>query len=64
MTHTFYVAMSYAFSVLIVIGMIGWIWFDGRARKRELADLEAAGIRRRSASAPSASPPANGANPA
>lgn len=60
MTHAFYVAMSYAFSALIVIVMIGWIWLDGRARRRELAELEAAGIRRRSARAASA----NEANPA
>ena len=50
MTHAFYVNLSYAFSVLIIFALIGWIWMDGRARRRELAELEAAGIRRRSAS--------------
>lgn len=51
MTHAFYVNLSYVFSVLIVFALIGWIWLDGRARRRELTELEAAGIRRRSATA-------------
>ena len=34
---------------LTVAGLILWVWLDGRARRRELAALEAAGIRRRSA---------------
>ena len=53
MTHAFYVDLSYVFSVLIVLFLIGWIWIDGRARRRELTELEAAGIRRRSAAAAS-----------
>jgi heme exporter protein D len=53
MEHAFYVNLSYGFSVLIVLVLIGWIWLDGMARRRELAELEASGIRRRSAAAPS-----------
>jgi heme exporter protein D len=48
MSHGFYIALSYAVSVLIIVIMLGWIWLDGRARQRELAELEASGIRRRS----------------
>jgi len=48
MSHGFYIAVSYGISVLIVAVMLGWIWLDGRARQRELAELEASGIRRRS----------------
>ena len=48
MSHAFYVNLSYVFAFLISAAMIGWIVIDGRARKREMAELEAAGIRRRS----------------
>ncbi len=48
MTHTFYIAMSYAMTGLISFGLIAWVWLDGAARRKELAALEASGIRRRS----------------
>ncbi|CAD7042957.1 heme exporter protein CcmD [Pseudorhizobium endolithicum] len=51
MSHGFYIALSYAISALIVAVMLGRIWLDGRARQRELAELEASGIRRRSSAA-------------
>ena len=34
---------------LTVVGLVAWVALDGRARRSELARLEAAGIRRRSA---------------
>ena len=46
MSHTFYIAASYIVAALIVAGLIGWTWLDGRARRRELAALEASGFRR------------------
>lgn len=52
MTHTFYIAMSYGIATLISLCLILWVWLDGRARSRELAELEASGIRRRSAPKP------------
>jgi heme exporter protein D len=48
-THAFYVYTSYGFAALVTAAAILWTWADGRARRRELAALEAAGIRRRSA---------------
>ena len=54
MSHTFYIAASYAFAALVTLCLIGWVWLDGRARRKELAELEAAGIRRRSSSSASA----------
>ncbi len=48
MSHGFYIALSYAVSALIVFIAAGWIWSDGKARQKELAELERAGIRRRS----------------
>jgi heme exporter protein D len=49
MTHTFYIAMSYGITAVTVLCLIAWTWLDGRARRQELAELEASGIRRRSA---------------
>jgi len=46
--HTLYVTAAYAITAVVLAGLIGWVLLDQRARKRELADLEAAGIRRRS----------------
>ena len=47
-THDLYVAAAYGIAVVALAGLIGWILLDQRARRRELAELEAAGIRRRS----------------
>lgn len=49
MTHAFYVNMSYLAAGLTVIGLTLWTYLDGRAQQRALKELEAAGIRRRSA---------------
>ncbi len=50
MTHAMYVAAAYGISAVAIAVMIGWIIGDQRARRAELAKLEAAGVRRRSAS--------------
>ena len=49
MNHLFYVVASYAAAAATVVGLVAWVALDGRARRSELARLEAAGIRRRSA---------------
>lgn len=46
--HGWYVAAAYGFSALGLLLLIGWILVDQRARRRELAELEARGVRRRS----------------
>ncbi|ESZ69431.1 transcriptional regulator [Mesorhizobium sp. L103C119B0] len=46
--HALYVAAAYGITVIVLAGLIGWILLDQRTRKRELAELEAAGVRRRS----------------
>lgn len=55
MTHTAYVLASYGIAAVTVAALVLWVWADGRARRRELRTLEAAGIRRRSAQAGDAS---------
>lgn len=49
MSHFAYVAASYGIATLTVAALIAWVCLDGRARRRELAALEQAGVRRRSA---------------
>jgi heme exporter protein D len=46
--HAFYVTTAYAISGLSLAGLVAWILLDQRARRRELAELEASGTRRRS----------------
>ncbi|PSM19260.1 MULTISPECIES: heme exporter protein CcmD [Nitratireductor] len=48
MTHALYVAAAYGLSALAIGGLVVWTLFDQRARKAELAALEAQGVRRRS----------------
>ncbi|MDI7862415.1 heme exporter protein CcmD [Rhizobiaceae bacterium n13] len=52
MGHAFYIYTAYGLTTLIVAALVAWTWLDGRARQRELAALDAAGIRRRSARSP------------
>jgi heme exporter protein D len=47
--HALYVLAAYAATAAALAGLVGWILLDYRARRRELAELEAEGIRRRSA---------------
>ncbi len=51
MTHAFYVAAAYGATVVVLAGIGIWLFLDHRGRRRELADLEARGIRRRSQNA-------------
>jgi heme exporter protein D len=46
--HALYVTAAYAVSVIAITGLAAWVFLDQRARLRELAALEAAGLRRRS----------------
>ncbi len=48
MSHAAYVRAAYAMSVLVLGGLGLWIIADMRARRRELSELEARGVRRRS----------------
>lgn len=46
--YAFYINTSYGVAGLIVLCLIAWVLLDGRARQKELKQLEASGIRRRS----------------
>lgn len=46
--HALYTAAAYGISAAVLVALALWILADQRARRRELAELEAAGVRRRS----------------
>jgi heme exporter protein D len=48
LSHLAYVGAAYGAAVLVLAGIALWLVADHRARRRELADLEARGVRRRS----------------
>ena len=48
MDHPYFVAAAYGISLVVLVALIAWILLDRRARMAELAELEAAGVRRRS----------------
>jgi heme exporter protein D len=48
MDHPLFIAAAYGITAVVLAGLIAWILLDQRARKRELAELEAQGVRRRS----------------
>lgn len=49
MTHLAYVIAAYAVSALVIGGLALWILLDQKAQKKALSELEARGVRRRSA---------------
>lgn len=57
MTHGEFVFLSYAITGLAILALVLWIMLDQRARRAELAELEAMGIRRRSAAKPDGEQP-------
>ena len=44
-----FIWMSYGLAALVIGGLISWLVYDGRRQEKALADLEARGIKRRSA---------------
>lgn len=61
--HALYVTAAYAITAVMLAGLVGWILLDQRARRRELAELEAAGIRRRSDKSGTGARKSGGAGP-
>lgn len=47
--HAGFILAAYLLAAAVLLGMIAWIVVDGRAQRRRIADLEARGVRRRSA---------------
>lgn len=53
-----FIASAYGISALALIGLAAWVFLDARARRAEIAALEASGLRRRSSRGPSNGPSA------
>jgi heme exporter protein D len=47
--HAVFILSSYGVYTVVLVGLATWLVLDGRRQKRLLQDLEARGIRRRSA---------------
>lgn len=47
--HAGFIVVCYAAAILTIAGLVVWALVDHRAQVRRLAELEARGIRRRSA---------------
>jgi heme exporter protein D len=47
--HALYVTAAYGVSLLVLAALVLWVVADHRARRRDLAALDAEGIHRRSA---------------
>jgi heme exporter protein D len=54
--HWGFVLMAYGLTALVMAALIVWVILDGRRHAKTLADLEARGIRRRSATKDTAAP--------
>lgn len=46
--HVLFVAAAYGATVAVIGALVAWILLDQAGRRRELAELEAEGVRRRS----------------
>jgi heme exporter protein D len=50
--HAGFIAAAYCVAAVVVIGLILWVIVDGRAVRRRIAAIEAAGVRRTRKSQP------------
>jgi heme exporter protein D len=50
--HAGFIIAAYLVTAAVLAVLVAWIVADGRTQKRRLADLEARGVRRRSAGPP------------
>ncbi len=48
MSHFSFVAISYGVTAATILALVGWVVVNQRARRAELDELEARGVRRRS----------------
>jgi heme exporter protein D len=47
--HAGFIVAAYLLTAAVLVGVLAWIVLDGRTQRRRIADLEARGVRRRSA---------------
>ena len=61
MTHAGYILAAYLAAALVVGGLIVWVIADNRMQRRRIEQLEAEGVRRRSAKDATGTQAASGA---
>jgi heme exporter protein D len=49
MNHLGFIAAAYGVTTIVLVAMVAWLVLDGRAVTRRLSELDARGVRRRSA---------------
>jgi heme exporter protein D len=49
--HTGFIVAAYAVTAVVLVALVVWVVLDGRMQRLRLDDLEARGVRRRSARA-------------
>lgn len=47
--HAAFIWAAYAAEAVVLAALVGWLIFDGRRQKQQLADLERRGVTRRGA---------------
>jgi heme exporter protein D len=47
--HAAFIWISYAATAVVIAALIGWLFADGQRQQAALKDLEARGVRRRTA---------------
>ena len=47
--HAGFILVSYGLFAAVLAGLVAWLVFDGRRQEQALSDLEARGVKRRSA---------------
>jgi heme exporter protein D len=46
--HADFIVVAYVAALVVVIGLIVWVWLDYQTQRRVLGDLEQHGVKRRS----------------
>jgi heme exporter protein D len=46
--HAVFIWASYVVVAVVIAGLVAWLTIDGRRHQRQLGELEAQGVRRRS----------------
>jgi heme exporter protein D len=47
--HWLFIVAAYGLAFAVLAGLVAWVWADHRAQVRTIGELEARGVRRRSA---------------
>ena len=46
--HADFIVAAYAIAIIIVVGLIAWVWTDYQTQRRVLGELDKRGVKRRS----------------